>query len=102
MTTMTVSLTPNVQTTAVMTAKSARVMFQSLRAKLWVTFVTRSSAVASIPWTCGNSLARFQSGLTITLRKSAFGGYVLIANGSVDDSGTTHRLKNHVIGSFTP
>lgn len=102
MATMTVVLTPNAQTTAVMTANSARITFQSLRARLCVASLSRSSTTASIPWACGNSLARFQSGLTVTMRKSAFGGYILVANGSVIDSGRTHSVRNLVIGSYTP
>lgn len=102
MPTMTVSLTPNAQTTAVMTAHAARITFQSLRARLWVASLSRTSTVSAVPWTCGSSLARFQSGLTVRMRRSAYGGYILVADGSIVDSGRTHRFRNLVIGSFTP
>ncbi|NYZ13497.1 hypothetical protein HL658_13130 [Azospirillum sp. RWY-5-1] len=64
--------------------------------------LSRTSSTVSIPWHCGNSLARFQSGLTVRMRKSVYGGYILVADGSIVDSGRTHRFRNLVIGSYTP
>jgi hypothetical protein len=100
----TTQLTPNSQSVVTMTGTTATIAFQIQPADTtyWSPTVTTSFTTVINSSNKGNNVVTFQQGLTVTLSPQTSGGYVVLLNGNITDSGDTYPIVGAPIGTYTP